>query len=80
MMACRLAGVKPLSELMLKCCSLDPWEQISVKSYSNLYIFIQENAFEHVVWKMAAILPQPQWVNASLTAPSDLPNACIQMS
>ena len=26
----------------------------------NLYIFIQENAFENVVWKMAAILSLPQ--------------------
>ena len=29
----------------------------------NLYIFIQENAFENVVWKMAAILSLPQCVN-----------------
>ena len=28
----------------------------------NSYIFIQENAFQHVVWKMAAILSQPQCV------------------
>ena len=28
----------------------------------NSYIFIQDNAFENVVWKMAAILPRPQWV------------------
>ena len=26
----------------------------------NSYIFIQENTFETVVWKMAAILPRPQ--------------------
>ena len=30
-MACRLAGAKPLSEPMLEYCSLDPWEQTSVK-------------------------------------------------
>ena len=29
----------------------------------NLYIFIQENAFENVVWKMAVILSRPQCVN-----------------
>ena len=29
----------------------------------NLYIFIKENAFENVVWKIAAILSQPQCVN-----------------
>ena len=30
----------------------------------NLSIFIQENAFENVVWKMAAILSRPQCVNS----------------
>ena len=29
----------------------------------NAYIFIQENAPENVVWKMAAILSRPQYVN-----------------
>ena len=29
----------------------------------NSYIFIQENAFENVVWKIAAILSRPQCVN-----------------
>ena len=29
----------------------------------NSYIFIQENAFENVVWKMSAILSRPQYVN-----------------
>ena len=28
----------------------------------NLYIFIQENAFDNVVWKMAAILSRPHCV------------------
>ena len=31
----------------------------------NLYIFIQENAFEHVVCEMAFILSRPQCVNQS---------------
>ena len=30
------------------------------------YIFIQENAFEYVVWKMAAILSLPQCVKCTL--------------
>ena len=34
----------------------------SVKLYRNSYIFIQENAFENVTWKMAAILSRPQCV------------------
>ena len=29
----------------------------------NLHIFIQENAFENVVWEMSAILSQPQCVD-----------------
>ena len=29
----------------------------------NSNIFIQENAFEYIVWKMAAILSRPQYVN-----------------
>ena len=31
--------------------------------YQNSYIFIQENLFENVVWKRAAILSRPQCVN-----------------
>ena len=31
----------------------------------NSYIFIQENAFENVVCKMASILSRPQWVKMS---------------
>ena len=32
----------------------------------NSYIFIQENAFENVVWEMEAILSQPQCVKDSM--------------
>ena len=31
----------------------------------DAYIFIQENAFENVVWEMAAVLFQPRCVNGS---------------
>ena len=27
------------------------------------YLLIQENVLENVIWKMAAILSQPQWFN-----------------
>ena len=33
----------------------------------NLNIFTEENAFENVVWKMAAILSRPQCVHVALT-------------
>ena len=58
-MACRLDGTKPLSEPMLTICQLDPKKYISMK-YSS--VFIQENAFEHVICEMAAILHRGSWV------------------
>ena len=64
-MACRLDGAKPLSEQIMEYCSLDHKEQ-TFKSeifIKNLYIFIQENAFVNVIWKMATILSRPQCVN-----------------
>ena len=39
----------------------------------NAYIFIQENAFEYVVWKMATILPRPQCAKAPSDGSGDLP-------
>ena len=54
-MACRLFGTKLLSEpMMTHCCQLNPKEQISIKYY-NSKVFIQENAFENIICKMAAI-------------------------
>ena len=32
-------------------------------------MFIQENAFENVIWKMAAILSLPQYVNGPQESP-----------
>ena len=42
-------------------------EPLGTNLDQNSYTFIQENAFEDVVWKMAAILPRPECVK-SLTA------------
>ena len=36
--------------------------------YWNLYVFIQEHALENVVWKMTAILSQPQCVTVFNTS------------
>ena len=30
------------------------------------FIFIQENAYENVIWKMAAILSRPQYVKTAV--------------
>ena len=44
-------------------CQLDSQECISVKFQSKYNIYYQENAPEHVVYKIAAILFGPSWVN-----------------
>ena len=49
-MACRLFGAKPLTDPLLTYCQLDSWEHISVNSNRNSVIFIQETAFEIVVY------------------------------
>ena len=61
-MACCLAGAKPLSE----CWNIVNWtlgNKLQWNFNQNLNIFIQENAFENVIWKMAAIWSRPQCVN-----------------
>ena len=51
-MACRMFGAKPLPEPMLAYCQLDCWEKtFQWNSNRNAVIFIQENAFELVVWQ-----------------------------
>ena len=59
-MAGRLDGARPLSEPMMEYCWLDPYEQIQWNPSQNSYIFIQENAFQNAIWKMAAILSWSQ--------------------
>ena len=64
-MICRLIGAKPLSE---QCWNIVNWtigNKLQWNLNRNLYIVIQENAFEIVVWKMAAILSRPQCVNSA---------------
>ena len=55
---CRLFSGKPLSKPML-VCSLNHWENNQFNSNQNATIFSQENKFENVVCKMAAILSRP---------------------
>ena len=67
-MACHLfmawhwTGDKPLSEPMLPYCQLDP---LDWNLNQNTTIFIEENSFENVMRKVAAILSQPQYANSS---------------
>ena len=39
--------------------------KIGTNFSQNSYIFIQENVFENVVWKTAAVFSRPQCVNVS---------------
>ena len=62
-MACHLVGTKPLSELMLEYCWMDPLEQASAKILSRLKKkSIQEIAFESVFCEMAGNLSRRQYV------------------
>ena len=80
-MACRLVGAKTLSESLLDYCQLDPCEHISMKFETKYNNFIDKNAFENAVWKMAAILSWPQCFNWSpAVAPSLRGNAGVQRS
>ena len=54
------------SHYLNQCWNIDNWtlrNKLQRKRTWNLYIFIQENAFENVVWWMPAILSRPQCVN-----------------
>ena len=52
-MACRLVGAKPFSAPMLDLL-IEPLRTNFSKQffYRNSYIFIPENAFENVAWKL----------------------------
>ena len=54
-----------LSHYLNQCWNIVNWTPVHEIQWNlnpNSNIFIQENAFENVVWKMAAILSRHQWV------------------
>ena len=54
------------SHYLNQCRNIVSWtprNKLQWNSNRNSYIFIQENPFENVVWKMAAISSQPRWVS-----------------
>ena len=63
MMAWVLVGAKPLSEPKLEYLYFTPRNKLQLYFNQNSLIFIHENAFENVVWKMAVILTRSQCVN-----------------
>ena len=72
---------KPLSESLLDYSQFDLCEHISKKFETKYTNFIDKNAFENAVWKMAAILSWLQCVNWSpAVAPSLRGNAGVQRS
>ena len=68
-MACRLAG-----HYLNQCWNIvdsNPRNKLQWNPKGNPYIFIQENPFENVVWKKAAILSRPQCVKLQSYPPVD---------
>ena len=61
-MACRLVGAKHYLYQWWNIVNWTPGNKFQWNFNWNSYICIQENAVEHVIWKMAAILSQPQCV------------------
>ena len=56
------------SHYLNQCWDIVNWAlrnkyQWNFKRNSCKYIFVQQNAFENVIWKNAAILSRPQYVN-----------------
>ena len=60
-----LDGAKPLSEPSWNIVNWTLRNKLQWNLNRNSYIFIQENTFEHVIWKMAAILSGTQCVKLS---------------
>ena len=50
---------------------MNPYKQSTVNLNPNSYIFIQENPFENVLWKMSAIWSLHQRVNSVYLIPDE---------
>ena len=61
-MACGLVSAKPLSAPKMWYYQLEPSNKFQWNFKRNSYVFIQENAFENVIWEMATTLSRLQWV------------------
>ena len=57
-----LLGKRTVAFIHKEIVNWTPWNKLQWNFDRNLYIFIQENRFGSVVWKMAAILSRPQCV------------------
>ena len=73
-------GLTVPSHYLNQCWNVVNWtlrNKLQWNFNSNSSIFIQENAFENVVWEMSAILSQPQCVN-TLRPRQDCHHFCRQ--
>ena len=59
---CCLLGAKPSPEPMLTYSQINLTQHFSERLL-EIIVFIQENAFENVIWQMLFVLSGPQWVN-----------------
>ena len=67
-MFCRLVGAKPLSEPALNIVNSNLSNKFQWNLTPNSYIFFQENEFENVVCKMAAMLSLSQCVQGKFVS------------
>ena len=67
-MACRLSATSRYLNQCLDIVNLTLRNKFQWNLHRSLNIFIKENAFENVVWKMAAILSRPQCVTFGQSA------------
>ena len=74
----KLTTIGSLSHYLNQCWNIVNWNPGNKLQWNlnrNWYIFIQENLFENDVWKMAAILSRPQYVNTLRSV-----KACISVN
>ena len=65
----RLVDAKPVSDPTRDYCKVHHWKQTKILT-RNIYIFIEEKAFENVVRKMAVILCRPQIIKYNIIGKS----------
>ena len=78
-MACHLAGDKPSSEQVMEYFNWALGNKLQWNLSRNLHIFIQENAFENVARKLAAILSRSLCVRALKYQPHKIPYGVLSI-
>ena len=76
-MACRLFGAKPLSELCWVNVIWTLRNKLQWNCNQNMKLFIHENASENIVCEMAAILSRKRWVKFRVWMSNYIPHFYI---